>query len=203
MARPKDPKLSVDLIVDTALGMAGSTGSFTIPELAKNLGVRPSSLYNHVSGRDEIIELIRRRLHEAMAVRVDVDADWRDTFRRIAVAQRDSLASHPWLIPLLATSPASLDASITTLENFAVVLSRAGFDDANVLHVMATLDILTIGASLDYASPENLYPPEVLAQAPTLARATRSAPSTRKRADAAFGFVLDLVVEGLETRLRR
>src|SRR5690242_8540361 len=116
MARPKDPKLSVDLIVDTALGMAGTTGSFTIPELAGKLGVRPSSLYNHVSGRDEIIELIRRRLHEAMAVRVDIDADWRDTFRRIAVAQRDSLARHPWLIPLLATSPASLDASITTLE---------------------------------------------------------------------------------------
>ena len=44
-----------------ALGMelVEATGGFTIPELARKLKVSPSSLYNHVAGREQIVELLR------------------------------------------------------------------------------------------------------------------------------------------------
>ncbi|MEW1724507.1 TetR/AcrR family transcriptional regulator C-terminal domain-containing protein [Streptomyces sp. NPDC093109] len=203
MARPSKPLLSPEIIVGAALEMTAETGGFTVPELAKRLGVRPSSLYNHVSGRAEIIELIRRQMHEAMAVRVDVNADWPDVVRLVASAHRASMARHPWLIPLLATSPADLDTSITTIENVATVLSKAGFTDQDVLMTIAMMDIITIGASLDLVSPQNLYPPEVLAETATLARITRSVPAGTPRADAAFEFTVELVIDALRTRLSR
>ncbi|MFE2848087.1 TetR/AcrR family transcriptional regulator C-terminal domain-containing protein [Streptomyces scopuliridis] len=183
--------------------MTSETGGFTVPELARRLNVRPSSLYNHVSGRAGIIELIRKQLHEAMAVRVDVNADWPDVIRLVASAHRASMAKHPWLIPLLATSPADLDTSITTIENVATVLSKAGFTDRDVMMAIAVIDIITIGASLDLVSPQDLYPAEVLAETTTLARITRSVPSDVPRADAAFEFTVELVIEALEVRLNR
>ncbi|MEU8307200.1 TetR/AcrR family transcriptional regulator C-terminal domain-containing protein [Actinomadura sp. NPDC048955] len=203
MARPRKPLLSRDGIVDAALALASETGGFTVPELARRLGVRPSSLYNHVRGRAEIIELIRRRLHEEMAVRVDVSGDWADVVRNVAAAQRAVLARHPWVIMLLATSPAGLDSAITTVENLATILSRAGFADRDVAHVIAMIDIVTIGAGLDLVSPEVIYPPEVLAQSTTLARVMSSLPAGASRADDAFDFTIELVIEAMRARLRR
>ncbi|MFI6283904.1 TetR/AcrR family transcriptional regulator [Streptomyces sp. NPDC051018] len=201
MARPSKAILSPEIIAAAALEMTSETGDFTVPELAKRLNVRPSSLYNHVSGRAGIIELIRRQLHEAMAVRVDVNADWPDVIRLVASAHRASMAKHPWLIPLLATSPADLDTSITTVENVATVLSKAGFTDRDVLMTIAMIDIITIGGSLDLVSPQDIYPAEVLAQTTTLARITRSLPSDAPRADAVFEFTVELVIEALKARL--
>ncbi|MFB9834345.1 TetR/AcrR family transcriptional regulator C-terminal domain-containing protein [Actinoallomurus acaciae] len=203
MPRPSKPLLSREIIANAALEMTSETGGFTVPGLARRLNVRQSSLYNHVSGRAEIIELIRRQLHEAMAVRVDVTDDWPDVIRHIASAQRSSMAKHPWLIPLLATSPADLDAAITTVENFATVLCRAGFSDRDVVLVIAMIDIVTIGASLDLASPEDIYPAEVLAEATTLARVMRSSPPGASRADAAFEFTIEIIIEAMRARLRR
>ncbi|WP_165978508.1 TetR/AcrR family transcriptional regulator C-terminal domain-containing protein [Actinomadura darangshiensis] len=203
MPRPPKALLSREIIAAAALEMTGESGGFTVPELAKRLNVRQSSLYNHVSGRAEIIELIRQRLHESLAVRVDVTGDWADVIRDVATAQRASMAKHPWVIPLLATSPAGLDATITTLENVATVLSRAGFRDRDVMLAISMIDIVTIGASLDLVSPEDLYPAEVLAEATTLARVVRSAAAGVSRADAAFEFTLDLVIEALRARLAR
>ncbi|WP_433461956.1 TetR/AcrR family transcriptional regulator C-terminal domain-containing protein [Spirillospora sp. CA-128828] len=171
--------------------------------MARRLGVRPSSLYNHVNGRAEIIELIRRRLHEEMAVRVDVSRDWADVVRNVAAAQREVLARHSWVIMLLATSPAGLDSAITTVENLAAILSRAGFTDRDVVHVIAVIDIVTIGASLDLVSPEVIYPAEALAQATTLARVMRSRPPGTSRADDAFDFTMELVIEAMRARLHR
>ncbi|MEU6712230.1 TetR/AcrR family transcriptional regulator C-terminal domain-containing protein [Nonomuraea sp. NPDC046802] len=236
MARPSKTKLSPEIIVAAALEMTAETGEFTVPELARRLNVRPSSLYNHVSGRAEIIELIRRQMHEAMAVRVDVNADWPSVIRLVASAHRASLAEFPWLIPLLATSPATLDTSITTLENVATVLSKAGFGEHDVMMIIAMIDIIVIGASLDLVSPQDLYPAEVLAETTTFARVVRSAGIARmtrskssglsgpadssllsgasetvdeaagsdtSRADAAFAFTVDLVIDALRARLDR
>ena len=52
MGRPRTPLLSADRIADAALELVNTTGGFTMPALAARLGVRPSSLYNHVAGRD-------------------------------------------------------------------------------------------------------------------------------------------------------
>ena len=55
------PRLSRDDIALTALDILDSEGlsALTMRHLAARLGVRAASLYNHVSGYDEIIDLIQ------------------------------------------------------------------------------------------------------------------------------------------------
>ena len=55
MARPSTPKLSPGSIAKAALKLVDGSGEFTIPQLAAALKVRPSSLYNHVGGKGEIV----------------------------------------------------------------------------------------------------------------------------------------------------
>jgi AcrR family transcriptional regulator len=203
MGRPRIPTLSPDIIVNAALEVGGSTGQFTLRQIAQSLGVKQASLYNHVAGKAELIALMRDRIHEEMAVKLDVNAQWTDAVRLVANAHRQLLIGHPWLIPELAEAPAALGAAITTVENLATVLSRAGFEPVETRSIIGALDVIIIGASIDWFAPPELFPPDVLAGSTDLARAIRAAPRDDNRADAIFEYTLELFVEGLELRLSR
>ena len=53
MGRPLLPLISVDALTTAALELVDESGDFSFPKLAKRIGVSQSSIYNHVSGRDE------------------------------------------------------------------------------------------------------------------------------------------------------
>jgi AcrR family transcriptional regulator len=202
MPRPSQRILSVDIITDAALNMYGKTGDFTMAELAAQLKVRQSSLYNHVAGKPELLERIRQLLHEAMAIKVDVNAPWQSVIRDVAESHRTALARHPWGIPMIAMSSAELGSAITTIENFATVLRKAGFSYPDVFLIIGMVDILTIGGSLDKVSPEELYPRAVLDAPTDLARAARAVGRrSGGRADAVFEFSVELMIRALEDRL--
>lgn len=202
MGRPSSPKLSQAAIVDAAIELGGTTGQFTLLQLARKLGVKQASLYNHVSGKPELIGLMRDRIHEDMAVKLDVGADWRDAVRIVAQAHRALLIAHPWLIADLAEAPAALGAAITTVENLATVLSRAGFGPHETRSIIGMIDIIIIGASIDWFAPAELFPAAVIEGSTALARAVRSAPADQDRAEAVFVYTLDLIVESLALRLQ-
>jgi AcrR family transcriptional regulator len=191
----------VDIITEAALDMYGQSGDFTMADLAARLKVRQSSLYNHVTGKPDSLERIRHLLHEAMAIRVDVNAPWQRVVRDVAHSHRAALARHPWGIPMIAMSAAEVGSAITTVENFATVLKKAGFAYADVFSIIGMVDILTIGGSLDKVSPEEIYPRDVLDGPTDLARAARAVAAGPPRADAVFEFSLDLMIDALEVRL--
>ena len=62
MGRPLLPLISVEALTTAALELVDEGGDFSFPKLAKKIGVSQSSIYNHVSGRDEILELLRHRI---------------------------------------------------------------------------------------------------------------------------------------------
>ena len=93
MGRPTVPLLSTDRIANAAMDLIGATGGFTIPELARKLKVSPSSLYNHVSGRGQIVELLRERAMSEVALPViDTDRPWADVVADIMRSYRRSYA---------------------------------------------------------------------------------------------------------------
>ena len=59
--RPRVAVLSRDLILETALKLLDERGEqgAGIRDIARALEVRPSALYNHISGQDDIIAGIR------------------------------------------------------------------------------------------------------------------------------------------------
>ncbi|MCU1527383.1 MAG: hypothetical protein JWP75_1146 [Frondihabitans sp.] len=201
MGRPRVPLLSHDSIVQAALSVGGDNGQFTLRDVAAKLGVKQASLYNHIGSKAELVDLMRAHVHEDMAVRLDVSSDWREAITAVAHAHRQILIDHPWLIPDLAESPAALGAAITTVENLATVLARAGFRSEDISAIIGAVDIVIIGASLDWFAPAVLFPRSVIEGSTDLARAIASAPRDVNRADAHFVFALTLLLDSLETRL--
>jgi AcrR family transcriptional regulator len=196
MGRPPVPILSRDGIASAALDLVNTTGGFTIPGLARKLKVSPSSLYNHVSGRDQIVELLRERAMSEVDFPEDCpDRPWTDVVADIMRSYRRSYARYPRLIPLLTLHPVNSTHAFIMYNALAVTLRRAGFDAADTLRVITMFDCFVLGSALDLAAPEE--PWESAAEVgPELAAALATG-AKPDRADDAFEYGLAVLLRGL------
>jgi AcrR family transcriptional regulator len=114
--------LSLEKILAAATARIDQSGrnAVTIGELAKDLGVRPSALYNHVNGLDE--------LRRAVAVRATNDAADRllsaavatsgpAAIRAMAVAYRAFADEHPGQFAALLLPPTARDDSLARAQS--------------------------------------------------------------------------------------
>ncbi|MFF2370731.1 TetR/AcrR family transcriptional regulator [Agromyces sp. NPDC058110] len=205
MARPKVPLLSVDRIADAALELVDSGEPFGVNALARRLGVTASSLYNHVDGRDGIIELMRGRIAREAGTADDVLTDlarpWHEAVAETMRAQRRMYAEHPNLVPLIVGKTITDPYVIASYDQLATRLRLAGFPDREVLGIVAILDAFAIGMGLDLASPDDVWQPGE--QTETLGRLLHDAPHGVERSDAAFELGLELTIDSLRGRLAR
>ncbi|HKU10796.1 MAG TPA: TetR/AcrR family transcriptional regulator C-terminal domain-containing protein [Sinomonas sp.] len=200
MARPSEPLITVEAVTDAALELVDETGDFSLPRVAKRIGVTQSSIYHHVKGRDEIIELMRRRVIESGPRPRVEELSWDDALRALVRAYRDGFARHPRLAPLLVQQTVQDELVIGLYEDIALALERAGFSGPDVLAAISTIDAFAIGAALDLAAPDVVWAPPGEGY-PTLSRALSFAPSPAQRAEDAFEFGLEVLVAGLAARL--
>lgn len=193
MGRPKVAILSEDRIASAAMELVSATGGFTIPELARRLGVSPSSLYNHVTGREQIVELLRGKAMSAVEL-PDPDGHWIDVVAAIARSYRDSYARYPRLIPLLTAYPVSSTHAVSMYNALAAALSGAGFGAADTLRVITLIDSFVLGSALDAAAPAAPWGSSEDV-GPQLAAALAAA--AQDRAEDAFEFGLAVLLRGL------
>ncbi|WP_045823927.1 TetR/AcrR family transcriptional regulator C-terminal domain-containing protein [Williamsia herbipolensis] len=194
MPRPSRPLLSVDLIVDTALRAVDTAGDFTMPGIAAALKVRPSSLYNHVGGRGEIVELLRERAMSAVLVEPSAEVEWTSTVAAIARSYRDAYAAHPRLIPLLTAHTVRSHTAVAMYESLAHAFRRGGMTSQQALDAITTLDAFVLGSALDLAAPQEVWSIEATTDrdfAEVLAHA-----NTPDRADRAFDAGLGVLIAG-------
>ncbi|MEV4347154.1 TetR/AcrR family transcriptional regulator [Actinoplanes sp. NPDC049596] len=196
MGRPAKPKLSVDKIAAVALKLVDAQGEFTMGEIATALSVRPSSLYNHVAGKTEIVEAMRARIFTE-APFAAVPAPWDDTLRALLRHYRDAFARHPRLIPMLTAHTVSSPAVVRMYDDIATVLTTAGIPTARLLDVITVLDSFVIGSALDVAAPDEVWD-KAQARTPVLIAAIEAAGQGRPRADRAFELGLDLLLTALK-----
>jgi AcrR family transcriptional regulator len=199
MARPKTPLLSVDGIVSEALAMIDDGASFSVVHLAKRLGVNPSSLYNHVSGRDEIVELIRGRLADDFEIAVDPGTPWDEVVGYVVRRQRAMFAAHPLFLPLLVGNTVTDPRVISYYEELATALGLAGFPDAEVLDIVAVLDTFALGSGLDLSAPAEVW--KTPDAASVLGHLLASADDGVSRSERAFELGLRFILAGLRDRL--
>jgi AcrR family transcriptional regulator len=195
MPRPSQPILSTAIITDAALRAVDAAGDFTMPGIAEKLSVRPSSLYNHVSGRAEIIEHMRARVMAEVSVDGAQGEAWSETVTRLAREYRRSYAKHPRLIPLLTSQTVRTGVAFAMYNALAQAFSDGGFKPADVLAAITTLDSFVLGSALDLAAPEEVWADVVEANDAMRAALATSAPNP-ERADSAFEFGLRTLVLG-------
>jgi len=134
-----------------AVADAAGIGALTMRSLARELGVKPMSLYYHVASKDEILDGIVDLVFSEIELPAAGD-DWRAQMRRRANSARRALRRHPWAIGLLESranpGPATLrrhDATLGTLR-------AAGFSVEMTAHAYALLDSYIYGFALQEAS---------------------------------------------------
>lgn len=197
MPRPKAPLLSADRIADTAMALIEQRRPYGVNAIARELGVTPSSLYNHVRGRDEIVELMRTRLVDRYSL--DPEGDEWDVFLGKAVRlQRRMYGEHPFLVPLIVDQVITDRSTLLWYDRIATALSTAGFPDDEVLRAITLIDAFSIGFGLDLAGPEAPWGEAQGAEA--LARAVDAGPRGRARSDETFEWGLELLLDALRQR---
>jgi AcrR family transcriptional regulator len=105
--RGPKPKLTVDMIVRTAVAIADADGlaALSMRRVADELSAGPMSLYTYVPGKAELLDVMVDRVC-AEAVPSDAPTgSWRERLERMA---RDNWAlyqRHPWLLQLTTARP--------------------------------------------------------------------------------------------------
>ncbi|MEU9704542.1 TetR/AcrR family transcriptional regulator C-terminal domain-containing protein [Streptomyces sp. NPDC047981] len=201
MGRPRTPLLDRERITTVALELVDERGEFSVPQIAKRLGVQTASVYHHVDGRDGIVELLRERVcAEIDGSTLDLEP-WDAAMAAWARSYRAAFAAHPRAVPMLMTSPVRAPRVLAQYESAVTLLLGVGFDNADVMTVIVALENLVLGSALDLAAPDAMWelPDEVTT--PRLAEALAALGPTR--ADAAFDLALEAFLAHCRALLER
>lgn len=188
MGRPRKALLDRARIGATALELVDEKGDFTVPEIARRLGVQTASVYHHVEGRAGVVELVRERVVENLALDTLDLVPWDAALEAWARSYRAAFAAHPRAISLLMTSPVRAPRAIGHYEQVAGLLVDAGFALDEVMPIITGLDNIVLGSALDMSAPEVLWVVAEESDAPRLAAAQKA--TGPARADRAFDLTL-------------
>ena len=124
------PALTVDGIVETAIGIADREGleAITMRRLGRSLGVGAMALYTYVPGKAELLDLMLDRVYAEMPEDA-WPADWRE---RVAAVARDNRAlyeAHPWAAALSPGRPPLGPGLMTKYERELRAFDGLGLDD--------------------------------------------------------------------------
>ncbi|MFG2141363.1 TetR/AcrR family transcriptional regulator [Streptomyces sp. NPDC048650] len=188
MGRPRKALLDKERIGATALELVDEMGDFSVPEVARRLGVQTASVYHHVDGRAGVIELLRERITDAIDPGTLGDAPWDLALAAWARSYRAAFAAHPRAIGMLMTSPIRAPKVLSQYDRVAGLLLDAGFAPAMVMPVITGLDNIVLGSALDMSAPEPMWDVSGDVDTPRLSAAQEA--TGPDRADHAFDLTL-------------
>lgn len=201
--RPRVAVLSRERIVDAALDLIDEVGAetFSVNLLAGRLGVRPSSLYNHIAGKDDLLAAVQEVITDAIDSTMFETESWDVAVGAWARSYRAAFVRHPHAIPLFATSPVA--GAIRTMEMYERVVrgfQRAGWPLQRIIPAVVALECFILGSAMDAVAPPDLFEPgDAAGHVPTLAAAfaAQERGAGRSESDIAFETGLDAMISGL------
>lgn len=153
--------LSRERVLECAVDIADSEGldAVTMRSIAKELGVKPMSLYHHVANKRAILDGIVDVVFAQIAAPTP-GGDWRAELHRRATSAREVLGRHPWAVVLMETSTSPGPATLRHHDAVLGTLRAAGFSLVATGHAYALLDAFTYGfaiqeAGLPFTGPED------------------------------------------------
>jgi AcrR family transcriptional regulator len=141
--------LSRTKIAAAAIRLADAHGldGLSVRKIAKELGVGPMRLYDYVTNRSELLDLMVDVVYARIAA-VGRHSGWRATVQAIANATRDAALDHEWFSDLLGGRPHLGPHALAVGEATAAALSRApggrGIDDLQ--RALGAFNAFIIGA---------------------------------------------------------
>ncbi|MEZ5125122.1 MAG: TetR/AcrR family transcriptional regulator C-terminal domain-containing protein [Thermoleophilia bacterium] len=186
--------------------------ALTMRLLGRRLGVEAASLYNHVAGKDDLLE----GMSDLAMFEIDLPGDdvgWKEAMRRRAISARETFARHRWAAALYDSREPSSPSRLAFVDRALGALMRAGFTATAAAYALLVLDSYLYGFERqrpDVAaqgkgdSPETAR--EVLAAIPVgeypfAASVAKEYAAHPFDAEDAFELGLGIILDGLERTL--
>lgn len=147
--KPGRPRaLTVDMIAQAALDDGIAT--FSMPSVARRLGVAHSGLYRYVTDRDELLmTALDRAIAEVSWPAADLE--WRELLEAIGMTIWQMCERHPGLDRAALSAPKSPPGAEVFVEQYVASIQRQGFmlEDAAVAVEFVITLALTASAEMD------------------------------------------------------
>ena len=196
-------RINRDRLVLAALDLVDENGgdALSMRAIAKRVDRQVSSLYNHVSGRGELIELVRARIVADIDVSAFGREPWDVALETWAKSYLTAFAAHPNLIRLLATTPIRDVSTFAMYDTVVSSLVSSGWPIQDAVAVMRTVEAHVLGSALDIVAPsdmlaQNAVPPELA----TIRAALDPEHAESYGAHPAFRLGLEALLTGLRAR---
>ncbi|WNV83532.1 TetR/AcrR family transcriptional regulator [Umezawaea sp. Da 62-37] len=135
------PSLSIDRIVGVALRIADQegVGALSMRRIATELGSGTTSLYRHVAGKDDLIDLMVDAVYGEVELPTSPSGQWRIDLRFVAHTSRTMMRKHPWLAAEAASRPA---IGPNALRHLDFALTAAGGASADITRASGLLGVV-------------------------------------------------------------
>ena len=214
-ARPARRRaLGRDAIVETALGIVDAEGldALSMRRVAQELNTGAASLYAHVSGKEELVDLVLDLAYRDLVHPVPDPEHWREQVKDFLRQARDLLVSHndlarAALASNIPTKPNQLDSAETVL----ALLRAGGLSDRVAGYGVDLIGLYLVASAHELSQRRNGDSPEqsgayldgvrdYFASLPAdryPVLLSMIEPMTRSVGDERFEFGLDVILAGL------
>lgn len=215
--RPTASLLTPDKITSAALTLMEKQGDFTMSKLAKALGVAPSSLYNHVASRDDVLAGISDQVAQGISTQALQDAAaqlstgtvspltaralWIEATEAWARSYRQAFSLAPAIVMTLAVTPVrQAPATLAMYEQVTSAFTAFGMSPRQALLTVEAVEAFLLGAATDLHAPSDIFNPgDQAAHHPTMQAAYPSLGPTPQ--EEAFTIGLTALLTGLAATL--
>src|SRR3954452_15525424 len=147
--------LSPDAIVDAALAVLAAEGpdALSMRRVAQELGTGPASLYAHVSGKEELLDLMIDRVAGALEVPDPDPQRWTEQVKQCVRDIYRGFLAHPGLAAANMGKVPTGPGALATIDRFLGLLRAGKLPDRVVAYAA---DLLPLYATA-YASEQGLF----------------------------------------------
>jgi AcrR family transcriptional regulator len=140
-------------VLQAALRYADANGlsALTLHKLGAELGVKAMSLYNHVDGKDALLDGLVEVMWDEVAL-PDADVEWQAAVRQLAREVRHLVLRHPHAAPLLASRAVMPTRQLEIMDACLRRIQEAGMAETRAAEVLRTLYGYALGFALIEAS---------------------------------------------------
>ena len=160
---PRRAPLSRDQVLQAGVTIADRDGiqALSMRKLGEALGVEAMSLYNHVTGKSDLLD----GMIDIVFSEIDLPSGvgWKQAMRQRAISARKALSRHRWAIGLMESRSTPGPATLRHHDAVLGCLRAAGFSLELTAHAYSLLDSYIYGftlqeATLPFGSAEEAAP---------------------------------------------
>jgi AcrR family transcriptional regulator len=217
--RPARTPLSREAVVDAAFAVLAAEGpnGLSMRRVALELDTGPASLYAHVSGKEELLDLMIDRVAASVAVPEPDPERWPEQVKQCVRDIYHGFLAHPGLAAANMGKVPTGPGALATIDRFLGLLRAGGLPDqvvayaADILPLYATAYAFEQGlfaggkteedAERYYAQLDEFFRALPAARFPNIAALTHVL-AGEEAPDARFEFGLEMLVTGLAAQAR-